>query len=68
VQQRRGQKLRPGETRLRDVDHWVKVIGHFDDPAAARCEVQGEDGPTPDEEAVELCRAMFVMDRVSAEN
>ena len=50
------------------VDHWVEVIGHFDDPAAARCGVQGEDGPTPDDEAVELCRAMFVIDRVSAEN
>ena len=49
------------------VDRWVEVIGHFDDPAAARCGVQGEEGPTPDDQAVKLCRAMFVVDRVSAD-
>jgi hypothetical protein len=50
------------------VDQWVEVIGHFDDPAATRCGVHAAAGPTPDDEAVELCRAMFVIDRVSAAN
>ena len=48
------------------VDMWVEVIGHFDDPAAKSCAVEGGNGaPTPDEEAVELCRSIFVLDRVS---
>lgn len=49
------------------VDSWVEVIGHFDDPAALECGVQGANGPTPDEDAVDLCRNVFVIDRVSSE-
>lgn len=43
-------------------DRWVDVLGHFDDPAAQTCGIQG--GPTPDPEQVEACRAAFVVEQV----
>ena len=58
----------PPEVSVNDIpiETWVGVIGHFDDAAAMNCALEGEDGaPSPDEEAVELCRSMFVLDRVS---
>jgi hypothetical protein len=46
-------------------ERWLKVTGHFDDPAAARCRWQ----PTPDEEQwyggraqmIDQCRSRFVI-------
>ena len=46
---------------------WVQVHGHFDDPAAARCRVDGDQsapGVPTDSQAVEICRTSFVIDSV----
>lgn len=42
-------------------DRWVDVLGHFDDPAAQSCGVQG--GLTPDPGQVEACRSAFVLEQ-----
>jgi hypothetical protein len=47
--------------------HWVTMRGHFDDPAAADCVVEGDqsrpDVPS-DAQAVEICRSSFVVESV----
>jgi hypothetical protein len=40
----------------------VRVVGHFDDPAARTCQITEENVPTPPDIAVQLCRAHFVVD------
>ena len=53
----------PPEMSAFDVpaDRWVDVLGHFDDPAAQTCGVQG--GQTPDPQQVQACRAAFVLEQ-----
>jgi hypothetical protein len=61
-----GQDLQP---RSGWEQHWVRVIGHFDDPAAATCRVQ----PGPDDErwytgrqqVINDCRSRFVVTSVT---
>lgn len=52
---------------LTGVSRWVDVTGHFDDPAAATCQVEA--GPSPGEPPVAWfvlqCREQFVVTRIS---
>jgi hypothetical protein len=41
---------------------WVRVEGHFDDPAAQMCAVEGA---APTAETVAACRALFVIERMT---
>jgi len=48
---------------------WVQIRGHFDDPAAVGCRVDGDQtqpGVPSDAEAVEICRTSFVTESVRA--
>lgn len=48
------------------METWVDVVGHFDDPAARSCAAQGADGGSvQDDEIVEACRSLFVIDIIT---
>lgn len=55
-----------GDLQAKHVGSWVRVTGHFDDPAAQACVPTGEPGvgPTP-AEAVAICRSTFVVSSVA---
>jgi hypothetical protein len=48
------------------LEHWVILTGHTDDPAAERCHYppDSEPGIHDDADAVEWCRAQFVVTEV----
>jgi hypothetical protein len=47
---------------------WVRVTGHFDDPAAATCRAapggDGVSGPRTDADAIAICRGHFVLTKI----
>jgi hypothetical protein len=50
-----------GDPMLAFNANWVRVTGHFVDPAAATCRATGQAGATPtQEEAIAICETMFV--------
>lgn len=54
-----------GDLQTAHVGHWVRVTGHFDDPAGATCVATGEPGVAPTAaEAVVICRSTFVVEAV----
>lgn len=59
-----------GEADVRALERqWALVDGHFDDPSAGSCVVEGAAGEpdTPSaEEAIEICRTSFVLDAIRA--
>ena len=49
------------------IEAWVDVSGHFDDPAAQTCGVEGAvASEAPSDEIVEVCRQLFVIDQIFA--
>lgn len=54
------------------LEHWVILTGHTDDPAAERCHWEyppdAEQGSLDDAEAVEHCRAEFVVTEIDRAN
>jgi len=55
------EQLSPGEV----VDGRFAVTGHLDDPQAGSCVSGGGDGGPTTEQAVQLCRQLFVRDSIS---
>lgn len=55
-----------GDVQAKHVGHWVRVTGHFDDPAAQACVPTGDPGVAPTaDEAVAICRSTFVVGSVA---
>ena len=56
----------PPEVERPDAGSILRVIGHFDDPRAAECDMQLGDPPAPVDEVTTLyaCRAKFVVESV----
>jgi hypothetical protein len=40
---------------------WIELTGHYDDPAAQRCDYEDPDGDRPAQVTVTLCRGEFVV-------
>lgn len=55
-----------GDLQAKHVGHWVRITGHYDDPAARTCVATGEPGVAPTTaEAVVICRSTFVVESVT---
>lgn len=51
----------PADMAMPARGQWVEVTGHFDDPAAQRCDYRSPESDTPPEQSVGLCRGRFVV-------